>query len=228
MKKSTVSVYWSRLDHPLPFDLLEASFASARLHRQFRAYRTEFQQSLSLLGKLLLAYGLDDLRLRHRQARLRVEYYSNGKPYLERPPVLFSLSHSEKLVACAIAPEHPVGLDVQQERPLRAGSERVFLTSEELHLCPEASILELWSQKEAAYKAVSQQASARMTEFRFVEPGLLRQGAWLIQTQRIDLESGYVAYVALPAGVGDSCNVRFVATDELFTLYRPHGEGVCL
>lgn len=228
MQKNNVYIYWSKVEGPLSAGALEGSFLSARLRQRYRHYRTDMQRYLSMLGKLLLAYGLDDLQLRGRRTRLNLEYYPNGKPYLLKPPVPFSLSHSGHLVVCAISPDHTIGIDVQKQLPLRAGSERIFLNPAEIAQFPAETYLDLWCQKEAAYKAMSHWPGARMTEFRFMGPHLLIQGEWAVRTYPLMLDEGFLACVALPAGAPWRHETHFVPMAELLNVYEPHGEGVGL
>ncbi len=64
----------------------------------------------------------------------RVWYEKGGRPVVEmpkgKPPVFISLSHSGIYAVCALA-HRPVGVDIQQIRPVRAGMLRHFLNPEE-------------------------------------------------------------------------------------------------
>ena len=78
-----------------------------------------------------------------------------GKPYLRSGP-FFSISHSKGIAAVAFS-EHPIGLDLEQERtvgknvPLRVMSPEEYRSYCE-HGCNVEDFLTLWTLKEAYFK----------------------------------------------------------------------------
>ncbi len=84
----------------------------------------------------------------------------HGKPYLlGRPDFQFNLSHSGLWAVCAVAPV-PVGVDIQQERPVSVKLSRKFTAAEQQSLQGLASpaelrrIFDLWTMKEAYTKCI--------------------------------------------------------------------------
>ncbi|MCD7881817.1 MAG: 4'-phosphopantetheinyl transferase superfamily protein [Clostridiales bacterium] len=84
----------------------------------------------------------------------------HGKPYLlGRPDFQFNLSHSGLWAVCAVAPV-PVGVDIQQERPVSVKLSRKFTAAEQQSLQGLSSPLELhrifdlWTMKEAYTKCI--------------------------------------------------------------------------
>ena len=85
------------------------------------------------------------------------EIAPGGKPHLSDDTVHFSLSHTDDLVAVAVSKTHPVGVDIERIRPMRAGFAARWLSeAEQRHVLNapdgEAALLTLWTKKEAAAK----------------------------------------------------------------------------
>ena len=94
--------------------------------------------------------------------KLRFEYSFNGKPSLASHDIHFNISHSADLALFAFAPDRAVGVDVENERPVRRLLDvaQRFMSDDELrHLAataPEhrdASFLKSWVVREARLKA---------------------------------------------------------------------------
>lgn len=85
---------------------------------------------------------------------LGLEELPGGKPYCPAAPAFhFNLSHSGGWAVCAVAP-CPVGVDVQEERPVRPALLRKFSPGEQAQLAvrPASAFFDLWALKEAAAK----------------------------------------------------------------------------
>ena len=77
----------------------------------------------------------------------------NGKPTVLNCPWQFNLSHSGYFAACAVS-EAPVGIDIEQLRPIRPALMRRVCTEQELRYVGKDSgrFLQLWTAKEAYLK----------------------------------------------------------------------------
>lgn len=109
-----------------------------------------------LLQKLLERFGVTGAIL-HRDP--------TGKPYLSGCDLYVSISHCDQIVACAVS-EEPVGIDVEQIRPVDLNICRHICTDEEKsyigtdgtegQLCQDPDILlrffTVWTAKEAYFK----------------------------------------------------------------------------
>jgi len=94
--------------------------------------------------------------------KLRFEYGDAGKPSLVDHDINFNVSHSADLGLFAFAPDRPVGVDVENERPVRRLLDvaQRFMTEDEVRLLaatsPEdrdATFLRSWVTREARLKA---------------------------------------------------------------------------
>jgi 4'-phosphopantetheinyl transferase len=129
---------------------------------RLRTSRARFQRAASrgLLRALLAGYAgttPDALRFAENPA---------GKPRLVEPAtgLRFSVSHSGDLWICAVTDDQPVGIDVEQVRPLSSRHVIPFLAPEERAAWEDAfgpdreaegmeALFALWTRKEAYVKA---------------------------------------------------------------------------
>lgn len=156
MNHVTILAYNIR-NAPISFEDCAALIAPERL-AQIRRFRPD-DQLRSLCGDLLL------LKLLTNQPHApslplhcaKTEY---GKPYLPAlPDVHYNLSHSGDWVLCAVG-DFPLGIDIQQERPVKPALFRRALSDEEqvfLNALPDqtrlSAFFDLWCLKEAYCKA---------------------------------------------------------------------------
>ena len=112
----------------------------------------------ALLQKLLMQLGYTGAQLHRKE---------NGQPYLTGCDLCVSISHSHDMVACAVSSE-PVGIDIEQIRPIKARLCRHVCTPAEMDyvwqgpppaddtLCQDREVLtrffEVWTGKEAYFK----------------------------------------------------------------------------
>lgn len=127
-----------------------------RLHRQEDRDRSVAAEAL--VYQLLEQLGVTGAQLHRRE---------NGQPYLTGCHLHVSISHSAQVVACAVS-DKPVGIDIEQIRPIKPRLCRHVCTPEEMEyvwqgqiptddtLCQDAAVLtrffEIWTGKEAYFK----------------------------------------------------------------------------
>lgn len=127
---------------------------------------------------------------------------AQGKPYLaDHSEFYFNLSHTEGLIAVALSPHHPIGVDVERLASRQTYCElatRVMTAAECADMAvqdaPEDRFTQLWSAKEAVMKATGLGFALppREVEFAGPKPRLTRLppalGAvqdWQVCTQRL-------------------------------------------
>ena len=109
--------------------------------------------------------------------KLRFMYGTSGKPSLADHDIHFNVSHSAELGLFAFAPDRPVGVDVEKERPVRRLLDvaQRFMSEDEIRslaaTAPEerdTAFLKSWVVREARLKAegkgvwsTSEEAKAR-------------------------------------------------------------------
>jgi 4'-phosphopantetheinyl transferase len=110
-----------------------------------------------ILRKLLSGFTGSDAR------KLRFNYGVSGKPALaDRDDIHFNISHSADLGLFAFSPDRPVGVDVENERPVRRLLDvaQRFMSDDELRTLAEtpedernSAFLRSWVVREARLKA---------------------------------------------------------------------------
>ena len=118
-----------------------------------RRMKSEKAGLASAFAFLLLRYGLKKY---YGIADIpELTFGEHGKPFLkECPGLYFSMSHAKSRAVCAIA-DNPVGVDIQDIRPLSASAARKFLTDTELRQIStedSAALCKAWSIKESYSK----------------------------------------------------------------------------
>ena len=96
---------------------------------------------------------------------------AHGKPYFPaRPDFHYSISHSGDWVACAVG-TMPLGVDIQEERPVRPAVFRALSLAEQAYLStldPSArfsAFFDIWCLKEAYTKAIGLGLQAGFRDF---------------------------------------------------------------
>ncbi len=94
--------------------------------------------------------------------KLRFTYGTSGKPSLADHDIHFNISHSAELGLFAFAPDRPVGVDVENERPVRRMLDvaQRFMSEDEIRSLAaapaeerDAEFLKSWVVREARLKA---------------------------------------------------------------------------
>jgi 4'-phosphopantetheinyl transferase len=112
-------------------------------------------------------------------AEWRFAANDHGKPFIAGPgppPLQFNLSHTQGLLACVVARDLEIGVDVEhvERRCEHLGVARSFFAPEEIadieHLPPgqvPGAFFDLWTLKEAYVKARGQGLAIPLTDFAF-------------------------------------------------------------
>ncbi|WP_336701911.1 4'-phosphopantetheinyl transferase family protein [Chryseobacterium indologenes] len=128
---------------------------STEIRQDILRYRRWQDAQLSLLGKVLLQYGL---KTYYNISELEIGTLPNKKPYLKGNDLHFNISHSKDLVACAIA-EYPLGIDVEFNDQKISYQDFIFqMTDKELQEIQNSEdkmkqFFMYWTRKEAVIKA---------------------------------------------------------------------------
>jgi 4'-phosphopantetheinyl transferase len=194
---------------------------------RFDTHRNRFIAVRGILRSLLRSYLLSP------PDELRFEYGLNGKPTLAGrfadSGLSFNLAHSEDLALIAVTRIGPIGVDVEQIRPVTDADELVarFFSPRESALFqmlpdPErnAAFFNLWTRKEAWLKATGEGIahSLNRVEVTFLpgEPARILglpekpelNNHWALR--ELTPATGFVGAVALPDLQFSICNYQFV------------------
>lgn len=101
---------------------------------------------------------------------------ANGKPYLLGcPDFHFNLSHSGRWAVCAVA-DAPVGVDIQQERPVSPKLSKKFTAAEQRQLQQtpledyDRQLFDLWVEKESYIKCTGEGLLCPLKRFEAARP----------------------------------------------------------
>jgi len=193
---------------------------------RFDTHRDRFIAARGILRSLLGTY------LHSAADALQFEYGPNGKPTLTAPfaesGLTFNLAHSEDLALFAVTRLGPIGVDVEQNRPVTDVDELVarFFSPRETALFQtlptsqkNAAFFNLWTRKEAWLKATGEGIahSLNLVEVTFL-PGEPAQILGLPETPALKSDwalreltpaTGFVGAVALPDLQFSICNYQF-------------------
>jgi 4'-phosphopantetheinyl transferase len=160
-------------------------------------------RAASLLGLQLLKFGMralgyDDFALS------TVSFPRGEKPHCALP-IDFNISHSGDLVACAIAPDGRVGIDVERTREIRIEGLQKFLHPRERVWvgADQRRFFELWTQKEAIVKGFGRGGVANLRKTVIGQrEGIIEDQLWSVR--ELNIHPDYVAHVALDEDAPDA------------------------
>ena len=178
LSPNDVALWLMRLDAAAPAALAQAE---ARLDDEERARAARFRVA-GARAQFVAARALLRAMLSHhaggaaRRWRLRID--AQGRPGLDEaaPAFVFSLSHTEGLIACALARRGEIGVDVERVAPaddLLALARQSFSPQEAAHVAELAgaaraeAFFAYWTLKEAYVKARGFGLSLDTTAFAF-------------------------------------------------------------
>lgn len=204
-----VEVYLVKINAGIDSSLINKvmSCLSAEKRNRVGKFRKEDDARRSITSELLVrSLAMNKLNLNNSEIAFGENAYK--KPFLKSASSFeFNVSHSGDWVVCAIDTE-PVGIDVEQIKPIEFDIAKNFFTAEEyrsLTLSKPSEQLpyfyELWTLKESYIKAVGIGLSLPLDSFSFRKDEVLRtitveEGAYpLYYLQTIRLESNYVLSV---------------------------------
>lgn len=159
---------------PEEMELLRSLVSPARKATSLRFVRQQDAQR-GLVGELLVIYIL---RTRYNLHADQIQFVKNtyGKPYLyDYPHIHFNVSHAGDWIVCADGTV-PVGIDIEQVRPIDFGIAERFYTADEhdvLMGTPKEQQLqvfyELWTLKESYIKFVGKGLSLPLDSFSILK-----------------------------------------------------------
>lgn len=159
---------------PEEMELLRSLVSPARKATSLRFVRQQDAQH-GLVGELLVIYIL---RTRYNLHADQIQFVKNtyGKPYLrDYPHIHFNVSHAGDWIVCADG-NVPVGIDIEQVRPIDFGIAERFYTADEhdvLMSTPKEQQLqvfyELWTLKESYIKFVGKGLSLPLDSFSILK-----------------------------------------------------------
>ncbi|MEM1134445.1 MAG: 4'-phosphopantetheinyl transferase superfamily protein [Bacteroidota bacterium] len=187
-------IYYTQIDQPFSEERVRAilRYFPAHLKKRVLQYKDEWAKSLSVAGKLLLLYGLKQIGYKNIFNQLL--YTSNGRPFLQNTTLDFNISHSHRLVVCAIVKNYKVGVDIQKIVPIKQKFERFFLHPKEMNLMDNREKVAIWVKKEAISKVEGDGLGISFTEIYCPENTYVHGGKRYF-IHPIHIHSAYIGYI---------------------------------
>ena len=226
-----VEIYIVKINEGINASLINQvmSCLSSERRKRILKFRNIEDSRRSIISELLVrSLAMNKLKLNNAEITFGENAYK--KPYLKSATSFeFNVSHSGDWVVCAIDTE-PVGIDVEQIKPIDFDIAKNFFTAEEyrsLTLTKPSEQLpyfyELWTLKESYIKAVGIGLSLPLDSFSFRKDDVLRtitveEGTYpLYYLQTIWLESNYV--LSICSVRNDAFTPIVVQEEELMTMF---------
>lgn len=131
------------------------------------AYRKWEDSQLSLLGRLLLNYGLQRMGIKNKK---NLNYTFYNKPFLDDINTKFNISHSGEIVVCILSDTNDVGIDVEIIDKINIQDFESQMTKSEwgnIRIAEDEkkAFFDYWTQKEAVIKANGKGLSIPLKSF---------------------------------------------------------------
>jgi 4'-phosphopantetheinyl transferase len=172
-----IHVFYTRADQisdPCLLKQYRACLCPAEIQKADR-YLKQSDRHLSLVSRALVRYLIAEVT-RQDPESLCFSTNEHGKPFLVGfPEIHFNLSHSHGAAVCALCPNAPVGVDVEDMgRHTDLSIAKRFFSSYETALVSKASgaekrklFFDIWTLKEAYIKGVGKGLSIPLNSFSF-------------------------------------------------------------
>lgn len=168
------------------------------LRKQAMTYRRWEDSQAYLLGKFLLATGLEKYGMNKRLLdALKCTPY--GRPYLDVPDFDFNISHSGKYVICAISNTCKLGIDIEEIREIEINDFTGQFNEEAMFKIATAKdiykeFFRHWTRKEAVIKADGRGLGIPINEIGMENNVTLEGRIWFLY--EIELNDRYQAHLA--------------------------------
>ncbi len=171
---------------------------SIAFQEKIMKYRRWQDAQLSLLGRVLLKKGLNQLGKQYDESKLKVTAYN--KPYFENDDLEFNISHSGEIVVCAISKNGAIGIDIEECKNIDVHDFKSQMTCNEWNTINQSkdivrAFYKYWTEKEAVIKAHGNGLSIPLKSFEVnnAHTKIVHEDFWL---KKIDIESNYYCTIS--------------------------------
>ncbi|MEM1123192.1 MAG: 4'-phosphopantetheinyl transferase superfamily protein [Bacteroidota bacterium] len=156
-----ISIYYYHWTEPFPNQKWKSYYQQVPpdIQARIQRYRKVENKYQLLMGRLLLKKGMHELGF--VDFRLSDVYYDEFNCPKWSDSVYFNIAHSGNVVACAFSTTQPIGLDIEQIRPINLADFDYVLNEVDQQAITKASdpylaFFKIWTIKEAVTKAMGQ------------------------------------------------------------------------
>lgn len=153
---------------------------SEEYQQKIKRFRRWQDTQLSLLGRILLFTGMEELGLPGSHDK-EIRYTRYNKPYFKDNTLKFNISHSGEIVVCALSRATEIGIDIEIMSDLIIDDFKFQMTKNEWDKISNSgnqknAFFEYWTQKEAVIKAYGHGLSIPLKSFEIVDHKTSIQG----------------------------------------------------
>ncbi len=172
---------------------------STKFRDKISRYRRWEDAQLSLLGRVLLVKGMEQMNSSFEESDLKYTQYN--KPYFSCNDISFNISHSGKVVVCALTNLGDIGIDIEKIEPIIALDFKSHMTQNEWECINKSkdsnnSFFNYWTKKESVIKTHGKGLSIPLKSFE-VKNDKTTIDSENFFLKEIMVEEGYSCYVAL-------------------------------
>jgi 4'-phosphopantetheinyl transferase len=178
-------------------------------------FRNWKDAQLSLLGRLLLNYGINTKFPQYSDS-LEIAYTAHRKPYFKNNNLKFNITHSKSMAICVLSDGADLGIDVEGIAPVNIDDFKEYMTPFEWQQIikssqKETAFYQYWTKKEAVIKADGRGLSIPLKSFEIKEEET-KIGNNTFMLKEITLDANYTCYLALKKS--KSLNTKQIVFDK--------------
>jgi 4'-phosphopantetheinyl transferase len=213
-----VCIYYSYIDDTIHDKLLDKYLKKFTIDYQNKVlrFRRWEDAQLSLLGRLLLDYRMNELNKKFSDDQLKYSEYH--KPFFIDSDLKFNISHSGNIVVCAMSEEYEVGIDIELMNDIEIESFKSQMTICEWQKINAkkdkiSAFYEYWTQKEAVVKAYGKGLSIPLKSFEIIEENTFIEDSFFV-VREIPLNKDYKCNLAFKT-INSVENHNFITDNEM-------------
>lgn len=196
-----IAIYYHQWSQPFSTEKWTSYFRQmpTDIQERIQRYRKVENKHQLLLGRLLLKTGMHDLGF--TDFRLEDLYYDKFNCPKWKNAVHFNIAHSGNVVACAFSRVQPIGLDIEQIRPINLTDFAYILNERDRqHIVkaddPYRAFFKIWTIKEAVTKAIGKGLAIDVQPiYIFEQYALLGDQKWYYQS--LDFGEGFAGHLVV-------------------------------
>lgn len=160
----------SKKNHDYILEIASKKFSKDFYNKVLKYKRWEDIQ-LTLLGRIMVFDGIYKI-FNEYYSDTDLHYSKYGKPFLNNE-IDFNISHSGKIVVCAITKKNEIGIDIEEISDLKIDDYKEYLTHLEWDKIKKSSstkktFFDYWTQKEAVIKSHGKGLSINLSSFEIM------------------------------------------------------------
>ncbi|HEX8014414.1 MAG TPA: 4'-phosphopantetheinyl transferase superfamily protein [Flavobacterium sp.] len=181
---------------------------SVDFQNKIRRYKRWQDAQLSLLGRVLLFMGVEEIFGNSPKDRM-IKNTKYNKPYFESNLVKFNISHSGEIVVCALCDKDEVGIDIEKISDIEINNFKLQMTKKEwkniiFSYDKKEAFFDYWTQKESVIKAHGHGLTIPLTSFEIFENTTeINDEKYILK--EIKINEKYKCYISSKRDIGEIC-----------------------